>query len=96
MLNYATSDVRLVYIGSRHKAEAYAAGHLPAPAPRPDQILVARGEGDLAGWTLPHWCHIGVELVTDRSGTRPAVSEAWGLFAAALARRNPPPRKVGA
>jgi hypothetical protein len=85
-------DIRLVFIGSAHQAIHYATGHLPEPAPRPDQILAVSEPGDLAGLTLPHYCHIGTELHTTRAGgvqrTAPALEGHAAVFEAALVRRQ--------
>lgn len=93
-----TDDIRLVYIGSAHKALTYAWGHLPAPQVQPNQIMVVQNPDDLArlsGRSLPFWCHIGVELHVTSSSARPALSDAHSLFNGVLARREPPPRKAG-
>lgn len=89
------NDIRLVYIGSAHKAVHYARGHV-VPEPRPDQIIAVHEHEQLAGLTLPHWCHIGIELHVVGQETRPALSDANALFSAAVVRRSPPPRKVDA
>lgn len=59
-------DIRLVYIGSAHRAIGYAAEQLPEPPPRPDQILAVTEPRDLAGVQLPPWCHIATELHTTK------------------------------
>lgn len=81
-------DIRLVYIGTAHKALSYAKGHLPEPAPRHDQIIVARTVKDLEGLILPPWCHIATELHVTKDGAVPNVAGANIVFEAALARRR--------
>ena len=91
-------DIRLVYIGSAHKALTYAYGHLPEPKPRPDQILAIQDFAPLMEIPvggLPYWCHIATELHVTTSESRPAIADAIGLFNDAKARREPPPRKAG-
>jgi hypothetical protein len=86
-------DIRLVYIGSAHRAVHYATDHLPEPAPRPDQILAVgtiEELGPIGHLVLPPWCHIGTELHTtkDPARTFPAVLEHAVIFDAVLARRQ--------
>lgn len=89
-------DIRLVYIGSAHRAIHYATDHLPEPAPRADQILAVTEPRDLRGLQLPPWCHIGTELHTTRDrGTYAALEGAAVVFEAALACRRTLP-KAGA
>ncbi len=90
-------DIRLVYIGSAHRAIHYAADHLPEPSPRADQILAVTDVAQLEGLQLSPWCHIGTELHTIHSAgerqTRPALgSDAAVLFEAALAKRRKLPK----
>ena len=91
-------DIRLVYIGSAHKAIAYARGHV-VPEPRPDQIIAIQDPAPLTSIPvdgLPYWCHIATELHVTSSESRPAIADAIGLFNAAKARRQPPPKRVSA
>jgi hypothetical protein len=81
-------DIRLVYIGSAHRAVHYAVDHLPEPKPRPDQILAVTEPRDVEGLILPPWCHIATELHTTADGTRAALEGHAIVFEAALARRR--------
>lgn len=83
-------DIRLVYIGSAHQAIHYAAGNLPEPSPRADQILAVTTVEELGECVFPPWCHIGTELHTTRDPARtfPAVADHEVVFAAALMRRR--------
>jgi hypothetical protein len=81
-------DIRLIYIGSAQRALGYAAGHLPEPTPRPDQILAVEAPGQLDGLTLPPWCHIATELHVTRDGAHFANDHHTMVFAEALSRRR--------
>lgn len=93
-------DIRLVYIGSAHKAIHYAFDHLPEPTPRADQILAVQSVTDLhdergGPLCLPPWCHIATELHTTRDPARTfeALGEAVGpIFMAAVACRRKLPK----
>lgn len=96
MFDLDDDDIRLVFIGSAHQAIHYAAGHLPEPTPRPDQILAVAEPHELQGLRLPPWCHIGTELHTTREDghphTRPALEGHALVFEVALARRRRLPK----
>ena len=89
-------DIRLIYIGSAHRAVHYATDHLPEPAPRADQVLAIREPADVQHLQLPPWCHIAIELHTtaDR-GTYAALEGYEVVFEAALSRRRKLPPKAG-
>jgi hypothetical protein len=86
-------DIRLVYIGSIHRAIYYAAGHLPEPGAKASQILAVHAPEDIEGFTLPPDCHIAIELhkTADR-GVHPTLDNAAVVFEAVLARRRKPPK----
>ena len=87
-------DIRLVYIGSAHKAITYARGHV-VPEPRPDQIIAIQDPTPLTSIPvdgLPYWCHIATELHVTSSESRPAVADPRRLFKAAAAPREPTPK----
>lgn len=91
--SFHDNDIRLVYIGSAHRAIHYAAEHLPEPTPRPDQIVAVTEPRDVVHLRLPPWCHIATELNTTKDkGTHPALEGHAVVFEAALARRRKLPK----
>lgn len=88
-LSFGDNDIRLVYIGSPHRAKDYGRGHLPEPVARADQILVVDHPEMLHGFILPPWCHIATELHTTKDRSTFAKLENHAeIFAAALACRR--------
>lgn len=81
-------DIRLIYIGSPARAVSYGRDHL-LPAPCWDEVVAVQAPDQLAGLTLPPWCHIAIELHKDSRGTRPSLDNANAVFEAARARRRP-------
>lgn len=90
--SFNDNDIRLVYIGSAHRAVHYAVDHLPEPKPRPDQIIAVSEVQHLDDLQLPPWCHIATELHTTNAGgvqdTHAALDGHAIVFEAALARRR--------
>lgn len=86
--SFNDNDIRLVYIGSAHRAVHYAVDHLPEPKPRPDQIIAVSEVQHLDDLQLPPWCHIATELHTSTLGTVAALDGHAIVFEAALARRR--------
>jgi hypothetical protein len=92
LAEHPDDDIRLVYIGSAHKAIGYAYGHLPEPGAKAGQILAVTSPGELAGVYLPPDCHIAIELHTTKKDgvqhTYATVEDHGMIFSAALLCRR--------